>query len=240
MDLEEIRVAFVNRSGREDLINDDDSDNGADFYINAGQKLLDRMDIIPKSMAKVYETVSSGDWYKIFQHCRAVKQVYVASDEDRWALEKKDLGWMLLEYPEPIADLDTGNPLYYSPAILRVVPEESDVITMSKFVGETVQIADTEHYTYNGILFMPPADDDFILEIHGLFYTHELSGDDDESFWSVAYPEILLMAAMYELEVMYRNTEGARDWMAAIRNEVMGLGMDMVEEDIADVDQMEG
>jgi len=49
-----------------------------------------------------------------------------------------------------------------------------------------------------------------------------------------------LMAGMYQLEVMYRNTEGANDWLRSIELAVTGLGKDFVEEHIAEVDQMNG
>lgn len=240
MNLGEIRQKFVDLSGREDLQNDDGSDNGANFFINSGQRFLDRLDIVPKTIGKVYKTLSAGDWYATFTECRAVKEVYTMTDEARKKLTKKALGWILLEYPKPIADLDQGAPIYYGPAILREVPQNLTNITISKFVGETVQVDSTSHLTYNGIIWMPPCEESMILEIQGLFYSEALSADADLSHWASNYPDILVWAALRSLEISYRNTEGARDWKTAILEEVSTLGMDVVEEDIADVDQIEG
>ena len=46
MNLKEIREQFVKRSGRYDLVSSTTNwtDNGADFFIRNGQKLLDRLE----------------------------------------------------------------------------------------------------------------------------------------------------------------------------------------------------
>ncbi|RLI52540.1 MAG: hypothetical protein DRP09_17690, partial [Candidatus Thorarchaeota archaeon] len=93
---------------------------------------------------------------------------------------------------------------------------------------------------YNGIIFWPPADKEYVIETWGLFYSPELEDDDHESYWSVTNPLVLIMAALREIEVFNRNTEGVKDWELAIRSEVSGIGKDLVEEDIAEHDQMEG
>lgn len=119
MDLEDIRDKFIELSGRDDLANDDGTDNGADYFINAGQKFLD----------------------KRFGH----------------------------------AELSL-----------------------------------------------------------------ELSNDSDTSWWTLEAPETLITAALYELELSYRNTEGARDWLGGIDNDLDGMEKDVISEEITGVDQMEG
>ena len=96
-----------------------------------------------------------------------------------------------------------------------------------------------DHFTYNALIFMPPADDTFRLEIVGLFDTPELSADDDENYWSAVHPMALVMAGARALEIMYRNTQGAKDWERSIAIELTGFEMDLVEEEIAEVDQIE-
>ena len=234
MKLSELHDEFEYFSGRTDL-----SDGRKTMFINSGQRYLDRLDAIPKAIGKIYRTMNIGDWFLVFKECRAIKKVYMAHDEGRWKLEKKELGWLMLEYSDLIADLDTGAPTYYAPAILRMVPQDLTTITMSKFVGEAVQ-TDVKHLEYNGILWMPPTDETVVVEVQGLFYTEKLTNDNSESFWSVMHEDLLLMAAFRALEIFYRNTEGKKDWEAAIRDEVTTLGMDAVEEDIAGIDQIEG
>ena len=76
--------------------------------------------------------------------------------------------------------------------------------------------------------------------INGLFYSAELVNDTDENYWSIAHPMLLYMAAMRQIEITNRNTQGVRDWEASIGADVKTLGFDLVEENIAEADQMEG
>lgn len=243
MNLKELRTQFVKRNGRYDLVIDNVNwaDNGANFYINAGQRYIDRLDSHPKSYGRNFQPVSSGSYYVTFPFCRAVKEVWVMDGEGQKKLEKVDYDQLRSYYADRQSQLTTGEPAYYFPAGIRLVPE-SDRLT----IAELDSIIDWTHviidpsYNYNGVLFYPPADGDYTIEINGLFYSPELSSDTDNSFWSVVHPEILLMAANRQLEIDYRNTQGVKDWEMAIQTEILGLGKDLVEEHIADVSQMEG
>lgn len=242
MDLVTIREQLVRTTGRYDLVVDttDWADNGADFYINSGIKYLDRLETTKKSYARSFPQITSGDWYTIIQNCRAIKEVW-CSDVDgvRWKLEKKDFGILRTAYNELPTQLDGGSPLYYSPVqTLRKDTETASQMTIDYFYNtETTEAVD--HFTYNALVFMPPADATYRLEVVGLFETPELSDDEDENYWSVTHPIILVMAAARAIEVMYRNTQGVNDWTAAIKAELFGVALDMIEEEIAEVDQIE-
>lgn len=68
---------------------------------------------------------------------------------------------------------------------------------------------------------------------------YELEGDSDECYWSAEHPDLLIFAALQRLEVSYRNTAGANDWLEAVRSDLINLDMELVEEDVADLDVME-
>ena len=87
---------------------------------------------------------------------------------------------------------------------------------------------------------MPPTDEEIIVEVQGLWYSNPLSSDTDKNYWSVNHPEALFAAASYKLEVSYRNTEGAKDWLAAIDMQLGELGKDFVEQQASGVTQMKG
>jgi hypothetical protein len=159
----------------------------------------------------------------------------------RTKLRKIDIQDLREYYSEPVSSVTGGQPLYYAPAVLRVIPE-SDRLAIGDFEGmlDYSDVMFDKHYEYNGVIFYPPPDVVYVIEVWGMFYSPELSTNTDESFWSVVHPEVLLMAAMHQLEIMYRNTDGANDWLNAIQLEVSGLGKDFVEEHISEVDQMEG
>lgn len=236
MNLKEVRTALVQRSGRYDLVVDttDYVDNGADFFIDAGCRLLDRLRTVKKSYARYYADVAASDYYKIFTRCRAIQEVWMSNSDGRFEVGKIDLNTMKENYlNEPIADLDTGQPLYYAPAVLRTVPEQSDVVIVDDIGGTAEEVSSTEHYEYNGILWTPPADETYRLEVYGLFLSHKLSADADENHWSVNEPHLLIMAALYYIEVFNRNMTGAADWMGAIELDTSAIDKDLVEEETA-------
>jgi hypothetical protein len=217
------------------------ADNGADFYINSGIKYLDRLDTVKKSTARSFPQITSGDWYVLVQNCRAIKEVW-ASDVSgiRWKLEKKDFNILRTAYNELPTQLDGGSPLYYSPVhTLRKDTETDSQVTIDYFYNTEITEA-VDHFTYNALVFMPPADATYRLEVVGLFDTPELVNDADENYWSVVHPIVLVMAAARSLEAMYRNTQGVNDWTAAIKAELFGISLDLIEEEVFEVTQMEG
>ncbi len=64
--------------------------------------------------------------------------------------------------------------------------------------------------------------------------------DDDENFWMLNYPDLVTKAALQRLEVSYRNTAGANDWLTSLKLDLIDLDMELLEESIAGVDEMEG
>jgi hypothetical protein len=137
------------------------------------------------------------------------------------------------------SDRDNGTVLYYSPGITRYIPEEITADTFESYIG-WVDIPSGSSHEYNSILLNVPTDEKIVLDIKGLFYTAQLVNDTDENHWSVAHPALLIMAAQRMMEVFHRNTQGVNDWDNAISQYNTQLGMDLVEELIAEVNHMEG
>ena len=237
MNLSELRTKFVTFSGREDLITSDGDDNGADFFINAGQRFLDRRIDFRKSTGVYFKSVAVDAWYLKLDGCRSVDKVWVNDVEDRWELEKKDLSWLYKEYPELISATDSGDASYWSPAELRGIrtSDQDDQGDFFRYV-----LGEVEREDVTGIVFLPPTDIALTVEIHGKFYSPELTKDAASSYWARVVPETLLMAALYRLEMFYRNTDGAKDWLAGIDLDLLDIDKDTVHEDNVNVDQLEG
>jgi len=108
------------------------------------------------------------------------------------------------------------------------------------YLGYGYDVMVGDHSEYNGVLMMPPADKDYMVEVEGLFYTPYLGAEDDENYWSINHPNILIMAAIREIEVFNRNSEGMRDWMTSIMEEFKGLESDLVETTSEDDEGMAG
>jgi hypothetical protein len=139
---------------------------------------------------------------------------------------------------EPAAR-SSGTPLYYSPTITRHIPEDAIPGDFEGFLG-FVEVPAEDVHNYNTILLNVPTDTKIMVEVKGLYYSFELSLDDDENYWSAQHPLLLYMSAMRSIEITNRNTQGVNDWNASIMLEMKQLGMDLVEELIAEVTQMEG
>jgi len=239
MTLTEVRALFELRSGRSDLVTSEGADNGADFFIQSGQRTLDRLVGTDKSWARSFKEVAIDDYYAIFKGCRAIKKVWFANSDGRFPLTKVSLEEMREMYSDPPDEVTSGTCLYYCEISLRTYPSDTYVI-IDYFLGDKIVDEATKDYEYKGIIFLPPSDETGIIEVFGLFNSTPLLIDASESYWSVNFPEVLLMAALYHLEVSYRNTEGAKDWMRAIVLELDGLEKDTVESEIAEVTQIEG
>jgi hypothetical protein len=240
MNLIELRQMFRTLSGRYDLVNADGEDNGANLFISAGVKYLDRLDETQKSWASHFKVLPIGQYAVTFPYCRAIKEVWVATTEERWQLTKKNLQDLIAGYLTGLpSSRNTGTPLYYAPCITRYVPEDATVESLEAFIG-FVDVPAGNAHEYNTILLNVPTSESLLVIINGLFYSHELVNDEDKNYWSEVHPMLLYMSAMRQIEITNRNTQGVNDWTAAILDQMKQIGMDLVDEIIAETDQMEG
>jgi hypothetical protein len=240
MNLLQIRTKFRQLSGRFDLVNDDYSDNGADFFINEGRKFLDRMDETQKSWGTCFKFMETGFWSVQFPYCRAIKEVWVATSSARWQLEKKRTQDLIEGYLTGLPSSRTnGTPEYYAPCITRYIPENVTVDSFESFIG-WIDIPSGNAHEYNAILVNVPTSEKLTVIINGLFYSAELINDTDENYWSVTHPLLLISATMRATEIPNRNTQGMNDWTGVISTDMRQLGMDLVEELIAETSEMEG
>lgn len=235
MNLSDLRDQLGILSGRLDLT--EENPDLADFFINEGSRFLDRNSTIQKSYGTFYGYVSSGGWYLEVPSSRGIKKVYVANTEGRYEAKKITLEEMLIYLmSERVANLTSGSPYYYCPAVTRNIPEGA---TLPTNITDYIDVLTTTGQNYNAILLSPPADGQYLISIEGLFYSKTLTAETDENFWSVNHPSLLLQSALREIEVFNRNSAGVKDWESAIMTILDGINKDLIEEEIADIDQME-
>lgn len=241
MNLLQIRQQFRTLSGRHDLVSAVGADTGANYFINAGQRHLDRRSQTQKSFATHFKFLEIGKYSAQFPYCRAVKEVWVGSLTARWQLEKKNLADLIAGYFTTLpSGIDSGMALYYSPAVTRAAPEtyNTPADELESFTGY-VDVLSADHFAYNSVLIAPPTDERLAVQIKGLFYSDQLVEDTDKNHWTEVHSDILIMAAMRAIEVINRNTQGVNDWNNAIAGEITEIGKDLVEEEIAGVTQIE-
>lgn len=246
-----LREMFCKMSGRFDLINEDLTDNGADFYLNAGQARLDRMQNTGMMKAKNVQSVAAGTIKVYVAGLRSVHKVWVGNKTDGLIeLKRASLDYLRYEYEEQLGGIDQGTPEYYAPAVFRPFPDSSTTVSLSGYydIDDLILAAAIpDHYTYSGIVIAPPPDTTFYVSIYGTYYSPTLSATvasgvwtQTKSFWSEVHPQILLKAALYELEVFYRNTEGAKDWNSALMVDITGLDQDAADTESYQINQIGG
>ena len=235
MILAAVRAKFVELSGRYDLVNDDGSDNGADWYINKGQRFLDRRVNHRKTKASIFKELEVGEWYAEFEHCRSVRQVWVNNGTARVQMERKTISELKDLFSAVISAADNGSPMYFAPAVIR-----STDLTDKDNLGEFYDRKIDDSYSLHGVVILPPPDEAVVVEVYGKFYTEPLTTDSDENYWTAEHDEILLKAALYELEGFYRNSEGMKDWLGFMTMDIEDLDKDEVLDSLDEDSQMEG
>lgn len=244
MNLLTVRRHFVEKSGRYDLVVDevDWQDNGADFYINAGQKFIERKINVKKSIGRFFKKLSVGEAGVSFRECRAIGEVWAHFPEEQVRTRLKKLSYteFRTKFPAMNKAVDSGSPLYFTPVLLRMYPDKPILSQWEQYLGFFDVLAMSGSEVFDGVLVYPPTDQEIVIEVTGLFENAELTADEDETYWSMVHPEILLLGALYQLEVFNRNREGARDWLEALEIALADIDKDVVEEESFDINQMEG
>lgn len=240
MDLVSIRQKFCEISGRYDLVVDvtDWADNGADYFIQQGQDMIERLSaIVPETEGRIWETIAIGSYYLTFQkRTRVIKEVWANNDEERFRLEK--ISWEdLKEYYSDISSgIENGDPAYYCSAKLREV-DATDKDATGTFLNCTL----ANSKDFRGLLILPPVDEAYDIEVVGNFYQELLEEDVDENFWTIEHPGVLVKAAIYQCQLTYKSKRKLDSLLDSIKDDITEISKDVVEESLEDFEQeMEG
>jgi len=240
MTLSEVRNLFIEISGRNDLLQAGTA-VGADFFINAGCRELDRRLFGGKGEGSYLVDLDAEQIVIPIPNCRVVRKVEVYNTSEKIKLEKADsLQEMKDYYDEPKASKTAGTPYVFYPISARPFP---NVLVASNYNQTWVleDIIEDGHENFSAIIISPPPDlATYTIRVDGLFYSDELQNDGDYNFWTINEPLSVVHAAMFKLEQTYRNVEGAKEWGVAIDSILTPMNMDIVEEEIEELTEMEG
>lgn len=225
MTLAQIRAKVIEQSGRRNYVTETGADNGADYFINAASRALDREQETTKSERWYQESIPIGGYNTSMQYCRVASQVWFENaDGARVQLTPIKYDEMMTEYPK-LGNTDVGTPLYWAHEPITAAP------------GQTIPV---ENLDLNGIIFMSPTDAIITLYVYGRFYSAPLEADTDENYWSVNHPDILILASMRTMDYHSRNREGELDYAQIVNGLLAPIDRDLAEWDAASRLVMEG
>lgn len=231
MNLREVRIEFIKRCGRYDLVTPDDpedewGDNGANFYIQSGQRYLDRQgDWDTGQIGTFRGGLAKGEAALFVPNLWGVSSV-------RFRLRGWPKGvWHSVEGVHSLDALKCRcpkEPLYYFKP-LRKLPVlrgktaaqvEQPASSFDLSAGVVEAEIEGAWLQFTGLPNQEPAVEVMVV---GHFHSAALKEDEDSNYWTNLHPEILIKAALYELEIFYRNREGAADWLAAVQEDLLTL-----------------
>jgi len=229
MSLLDVREQFARTTGRYDLVTSATTftDNGADFYIKAGQRMLDRMLPFGKDQAEVSVSLATSAIETTLANVLTVLSVAVrdTGDDTIQYLDKTNIENLREVYGDEnsnLSNVTSGEPRSWALGWIR------DAVTDNT----------TTAFGSVKLVTMPPADKSYTLVINARVKSNALVNDTDESFWTEEHPDVLVMAAQYVLEGSYRNAEGAAAARQMVERAVEELYNDVVEQMQVDSDRL--
>lgn len=246
MTLLQLKTQLIKECGRTDLVVDTSAyvDAGIQYFIDAGQRYLDNHQFTPKTHGWYKMNIAASAVFQEIQSIRVIKEVWMQNVDGRFPLEKKPYGWIKENYADQASALDTGQPAYWAHAV-TLMSTEQQALTRANYTNDftydadDLLFSDENPYDREAVLWMPPADGAYTLQVLAEFFSKFLSADTDKNFWTLIYPEVLIKAAQRAIEVAYRNTEGVKDWDSAIFDDLVGIDSNLVKEEQAGITQME-
>lgn len=128
MNLLDIRTRFIQENGRYDLVSDRTTfaNDGADFFIRAGQRFLDSVIPNRKTLGRYITDISESQGSVLLENVRYIDSVWIKEDgEEREELERKAYSWILGNYGDDFGEKAKGL------ATFSGNPSDGDTITIN-------------------------------------------------------------------------------------------------------------
>lgn len=256
MDLFEMRELFREKTGRRDM-----TDLRVDMFLNSGQRFLEKRIEVAHSLARYVTQVPAGVFKISVPDCRVAYNVWAANTDGRVKLRVvsiSDARQIYSKWSEVAGgEIPTltnyssqqGTPTYYAvDTFVGIPPTQIPFLQGSlEFSAQNLKVQYdgaerilTTSYNLMPIILLPAPDTDMTITVEGKFWMPKLLNNSDRNYFTEVHPLLLLYAAAYKLEVSYRNTEGAKDWLFAIAEELIGMDHDQAELISAGIVKQEG
>lgn len=209
-------------TGRFDLVKDSEGyeDAGANFYIQAGSRFLDSRYRTRESDARTTLTLKEGKGTYPLEGYLSVRGVQIYHEDSGWVT----LGYVEREEIQELGETDDVSKL---PRLYTVVNLLENPL-VEKPSQNTKKLA---------VQLWPVPEQELQAEVTGRF-SAGLKRDSDYSYWTINYPEMLISAAQYQIEVFHRNTQGANDHLRALETLGRELEFDKIESEVNELNAM--
>lgn len=242
MVISELRTRFRNESGFSYFL-----DTKVDEVLNNGIKYLDSITFSPVKDQRIFIPLKSEDNCISFpMKCRVIKEVWACDDSRRERVNRDpDLDglrnatnwlfkywWWWRYYGSTFSVVANGRPHWYRSFVTE--PFDKSIAAQS-YLSKFADVTWSDGVS-RGIAFAPRADKDYIIEVFGKFDSIPLSDTTVTNWWSENYPLLVVQAAMYVLDMSYRNSSGGMELKGVIVDAVSGINNDAIEEEIGSDD----
>jgi hypothetical protein len=246
----ELRTQIIDISGHYELVDSSYGDNGIDKYIYKAQRMLERKFNYGPAKATYATDLAAGTYMVELSDCRVVEEVWMLGTDYRSQLrkvipsEEKSIwsGWHDCYLTKPFSSIDSGRSRFYYPTNLRRYPNSATGSGDSTTLQSYLTTSSPYDPTITGLIILPPTDIAYAIQVTGLFYNPQLNSDndDDYNFWTYNHPDLLIMATLQMLETFYRSTGAIDKWKREIAVNIDDIDKDFVEQQISDINEMDG
>lgn len=233
MQLTELVNELITTTGRYDLQSPLGNTTRAVNIINEAQRFLDlQIPITDDLNARSVAVLQAGSQYAFFPDLRFPEDVRLLTTTQRQPLIKCEWDEIEHYFNLPVDQQERSMPIFWSRAVTMMSPAASSVEAAGSNIYTNYFPTTVNTNAGKAIVVYPVPDVMYNLEVLGCFFTPRFSQAVQETRWSVQYPELLIMAAMYKLEIRNRNTEGQRDLLSSINLELQSIAFDNVAETV--------
>ena len=249
MNMKEIRDFLVEYTGRYDL---QSNTTMAAFFINAGIKMLDDRVKAPTTASRHLIPMAIGMFIVYVQELKTIEDIAwrATADKTLTYLERIREKILVERYGKAIPAYETGmlpydsyvtastgSPALYSLVPIAASPMQVGIEKEQTNPGAGIKYGETDNTV--GIMIYPAPDTAGTLQITGYFDRSHITGDFESNWWMKVYPELVVEAAAYKIEVSTRNTEGANDRLRALEIALHDVENSMIDLEIGNKIEME-
>ena len=220
MDFDQLKEQFLRNTGRYDLSTSDIA-----LYFERGQRRLGLRLKVPVEMAYNQIAVPSGEQILLVDNCRAVLSVWANDSSGGVQKISYEDNW------ERLLATSSGFPILYGVSALRHFPPLTLLSEEQRNdLDIKVPVLPTDGDCL-GVFLWPKPDTNIQVAINGLFHPPFLNTTVAVNFYSINYPEALLLATCQVLEGDYRNTAGVQDYELQLSAMLRDIDIEQASQD---------